>query len=181
MKKLIIGALVGGIIAFGWQTASHTFLDLHYVAESHTSKQDTVLSFLHSIGMEEGNYLLPRLPKGASMEEMEAMGKEIEGKPWATLSYRKAWDTNMGANVLRGFLVTILMAGMLAWIIMRMASPSFSTIVTASVFVGLIGFLTFPYAGYTWYKVGAVRADLLDSVMMWGLCGVWLAWWLRRP
>ena len=180
MKKLIVGALVGGFIAYAWQTASHTFLDMHYAAESHTPKQDTVIAFLNSIGMEEGNYLMPRLPRGASQQEMAELGKSMEGKPWAALSYRKSWETDMGSKILRGFLVTILMAGMLTWILMRMESPSFQTIVTASVFVGLIGFLTFPYSAYTWYRVGAVRADMLDAIMMWGLCGVWLAWWLRR-
>jgi len=180
MKKLLVGALVGGIIAYAWQTASHTFLDLHYAAERHSPKQDTILAFLQSIGMEEGNYLMPRLPQGATAEEMEAFTGGLAGKPWAALSYRKAWDADMGANILRGFLVTILMAGMLTWILMRMSSASFATCVTTGVFVGLVGFLTFPYAAHVWYRVGAVRADLVDAVMMWGLCGSWLGWWLRR-
>jgi hypothetical protein len=180
MKKLIVGALVGGIIAFGWQTASHTFLDLHYKAESHTPRQDTILAFLNSIGMEEGNYILPRLPQGASQEEMDAFVKNLDGRPWATLTYRKSWQTDMGSNILRGFLVTILMAGMLTWILKRMASPSFSTVVLTCVFAGLIGYLTFPYAAHVWYRVGDAWADLADAVMMWGLCGVWLGWWVRR-
>ena len=180
MKKLIVGALVGGIIAFAWQTASHTFLDLHYAAERHSPKQDTVLAFLQSIGMEEGNYLLPRLPQGASAEEMEAFTGMLAGKPWATLSYRQAWDADMGSNILRGFLSTILMAGLLTWIVMQMASPAYMTVVLACVFVGLVGFVTFPYAAHVWYRVGSVRADLADAVMMWGLCGLWLGWWVRR-
>ena len=181
MKKLIIGAVVGGFIAFAWQTASHTFLELHYKAESHTTKQDTVLSFLNSIGMEEGNYILPRLPRGASQEAMDDFSKKLEGKPWALVSYRKSWDMDMGANILRGLLVTILMAGMLAWILMRMGSPSLGTCLLTGLFVGLIGFLTFPYSAHIWYKVGAVRADMIDAVMMWGLCSLWLSWWIKRP
>lgn len=180
MKKLIVGALVGGIIAFAWQTASHTFLDLHYKAESHSPKQDTILAFLNAIGMEEGNYILPRLPRGASQEEMDAFVKSLDGKPWATLTYRKTWHSDMGSNILRGFLVTVLMAGMLTWILMRMASPSFATVVTTCVFAGLVGYLTFPYAAHVWYQVGDAWADLADALMMWGLCGVWLGWWVRR-
>lgn len=180
MKRLIVGALVGGVIAFAWQTASHTFLDLHYKAERHTPKQDTILAFLNAIGMEEGNYLLPRLPRGASQGEMDAFVESLDGSPWATLSYRKSWRADMGANILRGFLVTVLMAGMLAWVLMRMVSPTFPTVVLTCVFAGLVGYLTFPYAAHIWYQVGDAWADLADAVMMWGLCGVWLGWWLRR-
>lgn len=181
MKKLIIAAIVGGFIAYAWQTASHTFLDLHYRAESHTPKQDTILAFFESIGLEEGNYLVPRLPRGASQQEMDDFGRKLSGRPWGTVTYRKSWNADMGSNILRGLLVTVLMAGMLAWILMKMASPSTSTILLTSVFVGLIGYLTFPYAAHIWYKVGDARADLVDSVVMWGLCGLWLSWWLRRP
>jgi hypothetical protein len=26
-----------------------------------------------------------------------------------------------------------------------------------------------------------VRADMIDAVMMWGLCSLWLSWWIKRP
>ena len=180
MKKWILGALVGGTIAFAWQTASHTILDLHYKAEGYTVKQDTILAFLQSIGLEEGNYILPRLPKGTSQTQMDAFSQQLNGKPWATLTYRNSWNASMGGKILRGYLVTILMAGMLMWIFLRMPSASLGNRLLTSIFIGQIGFLSFPYAGYTWYEVGAVWADFTDSIMMWGLCGLWLGWWLKR-
>lgn len=180
MKKWIIGAWVGGTIAFAWQTASHTVLDLHYKAEGYTVKQDTILTFLKSIRLEEGNYILPRLPKGTPQGQMEAFSQQQSGRPWATLTFRNSWDASMGGKILRGYLASILMAVTLMWILGRIPDATLSTCILTGIGIGLIGFLTFPYAGYTWYQVGAVWEDLIDAIMMWGLCGLWLGWWLKK-
>jgi hypothetical protein len=44
----------------------------------------------------------------------------------------------------------------------------------------LIGFIHFPYSTYIWYETRDIRANLLDALVMWGLCGAWLGWWLRK-
>ena len=180
MKKLIIGAIVGGFLAFSWQTVSHTALDLHRNAEQHTARQDTVLAFLKGIGLEDGHYLMPRTPAGASDEDFMRFAEEIKGKPWARLSYHSEWNTDMTGNILRGLFASMLMAGLIVWIIMKMQYPSFGTILFTCLFVGMAGFIQFPYSVFIWYKTGDIRADLIDGVMMWGLCGVWLGIWLRR-
>lgn len=180
MKKLLIGAIVGGFIAFAWQTLSHTALNLHRDAEKYTPKQDSILAFLSTQLSEDGDYFLPTYPTGASNEEIQKIITSANGKPWAKISYHRSWDTGMAANIIRGLLVTIIMALMLTWILMRLDAPSFTTILTASIFVGLIGFLNFPYANFTWYKSGGIWADMADAVVMWGACGAWLGWWLRK-
>lgn len=180
MKKWIIGALVGGIIVFAWQTLSWTVLDLHRNAQQYTPKQDSILEYLSSQFTESGDFFLPTTPVGASQEEMEKLMVESAGKPWAKVSYHTAWDASMPANILRGLLVSIIMVGFMVWILMKMGSPSFSTILISCLFAGLIGFLNFPYASYIWYQGGGIRADLLDGLLQWGLCGAWLGWWLNR-
>lgn len=180
MKKILIGALVGGLLAFTWQTLSHTALDLHRDAERYTPRQDSILAYLSSQLGEDGDYFMPNLPPGSSNEERMKMTESANGKPWAIVSYHRSWSADMTSNILRGLLVAILMAGMLTWILMQMKSPSFSTVMITCLFVGLFGYLNFPYAEYIWYRGGGLYADLVDAVMMWGLCGLWLGWWVRR-
>jgi len=136
MKKLIIGALVGGIISFGWQTLSWTALELHRSANQYTPQQDTILQFLNSQMTRDGDYFLPTYPDGASQEEQSRLMSETQGKPWAKISYHKAWDGSMMANIIRGFLVNILMVGFLMWILMKIPSPSFVTILIACLLPG---------------------------------------------
>jgi hypothetical protein len=180
MKKWLIGAIVGGIITFAWQTLSWTVLELHRDANRYTPKQDSILQYLNSQFTESGEYFLPTHPDGASAEEQEKLMQEATGKPWVKIAYHTGWNENMGANILRGFIVNILMVALLMWILMKIPNASFQTIFLGSLFVGLIGFMHFPYSTFIWYNTGGIRADLLDAVVMWGGCGIWLGWWLRK-
>ncbi len=180
MKKIFIGAIVGGIITFAWQTLSWTVLELHLGANQYTPKQDSILQYLGSQFQESGHYFMPTHPPGASAEEREKVATGAEGKPWAIVSYHTKWNGNMAGNILRGFLVNILMVALLIWILMKIPQASFSTIFLSALFVGLIGFMHFPYATYIWYESGDIRADLMDAIVMWGACGLWLGWYLRK-
>ena len=79
MRKLIIGALVGGILLFIWQFLSWTVLNLHYNAYQYTDKQDAIMSFLSTQIEKEGQYMLPSLPPDATREEHEAAMKTNAG------------------------------------------------------------------------------------------------------
>ena len=61
MKKLIIGAIVGGILLFIWQTLSFALLNLHGKAFQHTPKQEEIMTSLNSFFTEDGQYLLVHL------------------------------------------------------------------------------------------------------------------------
>ena len=128
MKKWIIGTVVGAILTFAWQTISWTALDLHRNAQQYTPKQDSILQFLGTQFTESGDYFMPNLPEGASAEEHEKLMNTSAGKPWAKISYHTSWEASMTANIIRGFLVNLIMVAFMVWILMKMNAPSFSTI-----------------------------------------------------
>jgi hypothetical protein len=180
MKKLIIGALVGGLVIFIWQTLSWTVLNLHHASQEYTPKQDSILSYLGTQFSEDGSYLLPAYPKGTSREEMEKKMETTKGKPWAQIQYHKALDVNMGSNIARGLIVDIIMVAFLCWILMRISAPTFGTIFTACLFTGIIVFINSPYTIHIWYLKADIMAHLYDALISWALCGIWLGWWLSR-
>lgn len=180
MKKSIIGALVGAIIIFLWQFLSWTMLDLHRAANEYTPKQDSIMAFLNTQFSEDGAYMLPCLPTGASMEDHEKLAKDATGKPWAQVVYHKAMNYNMGANIARGFVVNLIMVWLACWIFTKLNSQSFGTIFMATLFVGLIVFLNAPYTMHIWYQTRDVNAHLIDALVGWGVTGLWLGWWLKK-
>lgn len=180
MKKLIIGALVGGIIIFIWQTLSWAILNLHGAGQRYTPKQDTILSFLNSQFSEDGSYFLPNYPPGTTHEEMEKQMEEKKGKPWAMIQYHKALDISMGGNMARGAIVNIIMVALLCWILLKISPASFGNTFLACLFTGIIIFINAPYTSHIWYKTADIWAHLGDALIGWGLCGIWLGWWLNK-
>ncbi len=179
MKKTIIAAIVGGIIIFTWQFLSNAALNFHEDEQKYTANQDAILKVLDENLPEEGQYFLPNLPPGYTAEEYEAHAKEVEGKPWAQVFYHKANDMSMPINMARGLIANILVAFLLAWLLMKMNAPSMSTMVMSSLAIGLMAYLTETYPIAIWYKHETLMT-LIDAIVIWGLLGLWMGWYLRR-
>ncbi len=178
MSRLIIGTLVAAVILFIWQFLSWALLNVHGQEMQSTPKQDTILAVL-SQHLEEGDYFLPQPAKGASQEEYQQFMEQQEGKPWAKVSYRKSFTTNMGMNMVRGFAVDLLSAFFLVWILLKIDNLTFSTAFIASLGIGFIGYFTISYLNSVWFE-GSTLGYLVDTVAQWGIVGLWLGFWLTR-
>ena len=179
MKKLIIGGLVGGILVFLWQTLSWTALNLHGPEYKQAPNQDAIISSLAQL--EEGQYMIPRANENASRKEMEDLQKKMldEKSPWAVVTYHKAYTTDMVMNIVRGLLVSIIAALFVCWILMKQNS-TFGTTFISSILIGVAGYLFIPYSGHIWFQTPGATTHLIDALLSWGLCGLWLGWWLNR-
>jgi len=181
MKKTVIASLVGGIIIFIWQTLSWTVLQLHRSGQQYTAKQDSIMAFLNSQFSENGSYMLPNYPDGATNEEMQKEMTAAAGKPWMQIQYHKEMNISMGMNIIRGLLVDIVLVFLICWILMKMTDSGFGKIFMACLITGIIVFLNSPYTVHIWYPKADLNAHFIDAVMSWGLCGLWLGWYLTRP
>lgn len=180
MIKLLVGALVGGILLFAWQTLSWTVLDLHGKEYQKHTNQEAILSYLDGQFASDGQYYLPSADKNATMKEHEEMMKNMEGKPWAVISYHKAYKNDMMSNVIRGLLACLVAALFACWVLMKSSKSSFFSTFISCLLIGLAGYLFFPYTGVIWFKNSGADTFLIDTIISWGLCGVWLGWWLNR-
>ena len=179
MKKLVIAAIVGGIIIFIYQTLSWTVLNMHHASQEYTPKQDSIMAFMNSQFSEDGAYLLPNYPKGTSYEDMQKTMPSRAGKPWMQLQYHKAMNVNMGANIAWGLVNDILIVALLCWILMKMTNAGFGKIFMACLITGIIVFLNSPLTIHIWYPKADLQAHFTDAVVSFGLCGLWLGWYLK--
>lgn len=180
MKKLLVGAIVGGIILFLWQTLSWTVLDLHGKEYKQAPSQDEILNALSTHITEDGQYYLPHAKEGASYEEMQQEQKDMQGKPWAVVSYHKSYDASMVSNIVRGFLVAIIMAFFACWVLVKQGNGSFGSTFISSILIGIIGYLFIPYAGHIWFQTPGATTNFIDVLVSWGAAGLWFGWWLNR-
>lgn len=180
MKKQFIASLVGALIIFFWQFLSNAALDLHLSGQQYSEKQDTILNYLGT-NLEPGRYMLPRPKPGASMEEQQQFMTSYNGKPWAVVDYHASFDQGaMPMNMLRGFIVNILIVWLLVWLLNLKGSLSFLQIFLASIAVGFIGFLNTTYTNHIWYPDADLWMDIVDVGVEWAGTGLWLGWYLRK-
>jgi len=179
MKKMLIGALVGGFILFMWQFLSWSMLNIHRSQMDYTPVQEEVLSCLKSANLAEGSYFMPNVPDGTPMEEHEAAMAKFMGKPWATLSYHKAMSNNMGMNMFRGFVIDFLAVLLLCYILLGNPSLDFKKVMITCLGVGLISYMTIPYLNSIWFE-GNTIPDLIDAIVQWSVVGLFLAWYLPK-
>lgn len=180
MMRQLIGAAVAGLLLMVWQTLSHTALNLHAAQEQYTPAQDTILQVLSSHLTASGQYFMPGLPPGASMEDYEALTAKSMGKPYASVLYHPQMEYSMTANLLRGLATNLLLAALLVWLLQRLRVRSFLGILGACLAIGFMAFCFYPYPGFIWYQTPGIWTELLDGLAAFGLAGLWLGWWMPR-
>lgn len=180
MKKWIIGSLVGAIIVFAWQAASWTFLGIHNKSMKYTAAQDQIMNVLSTNLTEDGMYMMPSAP---TKKEQQDMMTSMSGKPWATVIYHKSMNTDMVMPMVRGFLVDFFLVISLIYLLTRGGGiPITRRAFSGAVTLGLFSFLWSDYMMHIWFELPwhMITADLIDSIVAWGLCGLWIGWWLNK-
>lgn len=170
MKKQLVATLVGGVILFLCQFLSWTILNIHADQFGYTANQDKILETLAQ-NLEEGSYMMPGLPANSSAEAHQALMESSAGKPWATVTYHKAMNNNMGMNMVRGLSIDLVSVFLLVWLLSKFASIDFQTVVLTSLAVGATGYLTIPYLNSIWFDSNSI-GYLIDTLVQWGLTGV---------
>lgn len=181
MKKAIIGAFVGAILVFGWQSVAHMFMHHHDAGLKQVASQDSVINQLSVIFKEEGQYLVPRANPDASQEDAAKYQESRKGKPFAVVTYQPVLNNDMGMAVVRSF-TTALLSVFLFILILGKRPGSFAKIVGKSIALGLVMFIFIYYNAVIWMQTpwDAVKGELIDLLVEWTLCGIWLGYWLKR-
>lgn len=179
MKKQLIATAVAGIIIFIWQFCSWGICNLHSSEFTYTPNQDAIMNALNANLTEDGNYYLPSLPQDASQEQHEELMKSNMGKPWAMIKYHKVSDFSMGMNMFRGFVVDLVAAFLMIWLLMQFRETSFKTVLQSCLGVGFIAYLIVTYTNSIWFDTNTMMY-FVDTIVMWGLVGCWLGWWMNR-
>lgn len=182
MKKWLIGSFVGALLVFLWQFLSWTMLNIHKDAVKYHPAQDSIMSYLSSVMTEEGAYMLPTAKPGTPRKEHQEMAKGMNGKPWASIIYHKEFHYDMAMPIIRGFLICLVLVFLLIYMLTRGGTPTAMRALGGSVAAGLFAFLLGPYTAHNWFDIpmSMVTADLIDAIVAWTLCGIWLGWWLNR-
>jgi hypothetical protein len=184
MKRILIGALAGTLIYFGFQSVMWMG-GFHKDFYSYTDKQDTILASLNASLHADGMYMMPMSDANspdfkARQEELE---KKMPGKPWAMIFYHARMDDFSASYLLMGILYAFIAALIAASVLYYGKIPGFwgrfAVAMSFALFTLTQGVLTnMNWWSYPW---SFVRPQVVDLVIGWGLCSAWLGWFVRIP
>lgn len=190
MVKLIISTTVGALILFLWSAISWMALPIHHQSLLYTPAQDTILKIINNNIDKSGTYMLPAADnRDVEMwdpeyeKENQRIMEENQGKPFAMIFYVKEGMQMDARRFIVGYVfecfsvliavIILLAAGdklksfyMRWWIVMLLA-----------VIICIEGYLmNWNWMSYPWHYI---KGSIVDQLIGWGLCGIWLAWYLH--
>lgn len=183
MKKIIIGALVGAVIYFGFQTMMWVG-GFHRHFYTYTPNQDTIMSTLSANLPAEGLYMMPMGdPQSPDFKaKQEEIEKTMVGNPWAMVFYHPKMNDFSPLFMIVGFVYTLLGTLMVAFVIYIGKFPCFWSRFTVSMLFAFFTLIMGVMVDMHWWEFpwSFIKPQVIDLLLGWGLCSVWLGWYVRR-
>lgn len=184
IKKVLLGALVGGVVLFVWGFLSHAVLGLHDPHISQIPNEEAVLDVMQSNLKEPGLYFYPWLDHDAATEEsMKEWTEKYKAGPSGILVYMPSGGDPMSPKQLGGQFACELGAALIAAFLLALSGGP-ATFAKRVLFVGLLGVfasivIDFPYWNWYAFPTGYTVAQVIDHAIGWSLAGLVLAYFVK--
>jgi hypothetical protein len=183
--RIVIAALLGAIVMFFWQFASHMLLPIGEMGFRAPQNEDVVIQAIASGTPESGIYGLPYI-------DMKDFENEAKQKAWVekakanrfafvVVSEPQTDPASMGPQLGKQFVANLLGALIIAFVLAATAW-GFGARVLGSLGFGVFGWLLNIVPQWNWYRFPSdfMLGGLLDQGIGWLLAGIPIAWWLGR-
>lgn len=191
MKKPIIATFVGALIIFIWSAISWMVLPVHHTTFLYSPNQENILKNIDENIGDMGVYMLPmadnRNTKTFDSEYQNAAQKIHQGnvgKSAAIIFYTKDMQTERASTFIIGYIFQFISVFIVV-VILFLLRDRFTTfferwtvVMLFAVIVSIQGYLmAWNWMGHPWHYI---RGFVLDIYLSFGLCGIWLAYYLRK-
>ncbi len=181
--RLIIAAILGGIVMFAWGAVAHLFLGVGEASVLSAPGEAAITTAMRSNITDPGIYFMPGIDmKKATAEEKEAWTAKYKTGPTAILVYHPTGDEPISPKQLGIELASNIAAALVVGMILIFAVVSWGRGVIISTLVGLSGWLSINVSYWDWYgfPTNFVTGELIEQVVGWLLTGFVLGYILRR-
>ena len=184
--RVVVAALIGGIVMFIWGAVAHMALGLGSVGIRQPAGEDVVLSSLHQgLGTQSGVYILPSFDPARMSDQVavKAYSDKAKSSPYAWIVYLPQGEDmmQMGPQLGRQWASDTLSALALAFV-MGLAAFGFRKRLGIAAAAALFAWLSAMVPYWNWYRfpLDFTLAALAEQLLGWLLAGAAIAWWLGR-
>jgi hypothetical protein len=183
--QILPAALAGGVAAFVWGAISWMALPWHRATYAHFTDEDAVVRALEANAPATGVYAVPggdcHETKGMTAEQKKAhqaaMWERMKKGPSVLAVVVRGGMASMGPHFLRGFLIGVLVSGVLAWILSRSVVTGLverALFVTIAAFAGTAA-VRFNEWNWHGFSTRYTMVNVVDGLIGWFLTGLAIA------
>jgi hypothetical protein len=179
MKKIIIGALVGGLVMFIASFIIHVVLPIGEMGIKSLPNEDAVIAAMKQNITEHGIYFFPGMGMTGEMtkEQEQAWQAKYEAGPTGVLIYHPSGSTVYAPSQLLTELASDIVAVFLALLIVAPLGGTYLKRVMITTLFGVIAWLAISISYWNWYgsPFAYIFAEGLDQVLGWACAGLVIA------
>jgi hypothetical protein len=177
--KVLIGAIVAGIVVFFWGAIAHMALPIGTMGIRQIPGEDKVVTAIKDTIHEPGFYFIPgrEMSKPLTKSEEEAYTAKVRQGPSGLMVIHPEGSDNMSPRQLLTELGSSVVAALVAAIVLTQVRSGYLGRVLVVTSMGLFGFTSILVSYWNWYgfptdfTIGAA----LDEIIGWFLAGLVLA------
>ncbi len=175
MGRILISAIVGGIIVFMWGFVSHMVLPIGELGQKILPQEELVVGALKASITEPGLYVFPGGDADTKVSPEEEQ-KYLAG-PRGMLLYDNAVMEEFWTRRLVTEGITDVVAALLAAIALSFTAVGYGMRVAMVAMLGLFGWVSISVPHWNWYgfPTAFVGAEAIDQVAGWLLAGLAIA------
>ncbi len=184
--RLVIAALLGGLVVFAWGFVSHMLLPFGEMGHEMATSEDVVLAALkEGLPAREGVYHVPGLAPEQYDDEVAAAAYSAKAvsNPNAVIIYQPVGRDGMAMTpqLVKEWATNTLSALLVAWVL-ALGAFGFGRRVAIATLMGLFAWLVSSVPYWNWYRfpLDFTLGSLIGHVVGWFLAGLVMAWWLGR-
>ena len=177
LKKLILGAVLGGLVAFGWGALSWMLLPWHGKTLKTFKDEVAVAKVVRQNAPEPGMYLL--LP---SHWNNPTSAQQSMSKGFMLFGAVRHEAPDMNRYYLRGLAIEMLGALFIGWFILLLPPVGYWSRVRISAMLGLAAGVLARLPDWTWWSFSTefTLTTIVDLTMTWFLAGLVIAAFVKR-
>jgi hypothetical protein len=181
---LLLAALAGGVAFFVWGAISWMALPWHRATYSGFANEDDVVKAIEANAPTSGIYTLPKpeCGKGAATPEarkaaQQAAWDKMKKGPLVQAVVQRRGTGSMGPYMLRGFLLGVVVAGLLAWLLEKTAIVAMPKRAAFVALAALAGNVAARVSDWNWhgYPTRYTLINLVDAAVGWFAAGLAIA------
>jgi len=178
MGRVVVGAIVAGIVVFVWGAVSHLATPLGMMGIRPIPGEDKVLGEMKDAIREPGFYHFPgKVATDASESEKKAWEAKVKQGPTGILIIHPEGGEAMSPRQLGTELATNIISAFLAALLLTQVRSGFGGRVLFVTGLGLFGFVitSVPYWNWYGFPLDYTGAQAIEKLVGWFLAGLVLA------